>query len=1016
MAVQRSAKSGSTRARTRQVKGVPEANTISGRAEPDEGGVVDDMPADPIDTALGHSTPLLPVLVMRWPDSDLPYLAPNVSLAFCGAALRANDAGDVSATDVIAAALALPLIRSGAWTTGVHQRLADLGGAPQTYFDPASLKQWRDSPKARSVKRFANRILGWDAVALLAEASKLRRETNTSHPQIGLRHICVAALFVREGHEALEKLGLLGQGLGAVADLLGQQVFSKTRRYGDKLKAWEEVFARARSQRLLIAPRPRSGFDADTVGDESDEIEDEGRAPPPDPLGSRADARALADLVLLESARPPLAIGLFGSWGSGKSTLMYRMRKEVRRQIREEQAGTTPPNPDPDTRRVANVAQLEFNAWSFADSKNLWASLTAEIFEQLKAGGSDKLRGTRGTALVSEVAEKLAMHEEQAAAAPSPEGIQKQLDRLETKARNKNIEAEATQLHAVPIAKLVTGNSDAFENRLKKALPGDKDGIAMDAHGTGIGRSWWLAKRMYPGWLLWAPIVAALAFAAGVAALIFLPGLDLVWGVVTTAAAPLLTTIVLVGKPILGALRMAARYDELVHLRKAKLAQEAAALQSEVEAKRTELLRAREDERKRAATVATLAETKGHPARLLQYLLSESADIQSIKAQVGLLATVRRCFETLNELIQQHQLLARAEAARAKGKPRKRRKKEEPPIERIILYIDDLDRCSAEQVVHVLEAVHLLLAFKCFVVIVAIDARWLRRSLVLKHEQFEKGSWDTEDDYGHPSPTDYLEKIFQIPFWVRPLAGSGAYGSYLDQLVGPAGATEEKTGEAEDEARQEHAGGGAARGFEPVPPPRPDVDERSRVERVKFSDAERKMLQELGPLAAKSPRAVKRLINIYRLIRASLSQEQEVAFLGGEPGDVPHYGYVLFALALDAGLEAESVADVRDAITRFSVATWLKLLDAPENFLGPALPPRALSVRDNQVLEALKAPLVAAGRLHGFIAALTALRNSGTGLVDWDEIDRAFAFTQRYSFRAPWSPRGFAAAPDRASR
>ena len=45
------------------------------------------------------------------------------------------------------------------------------------------------------------------------------------------------------------------------------------------------------------------------------------------------------------------------------------------------------------------------------------------------------------------------------------------------------------------------------------------------------------------------------------------------------------------------------------------------------------------------------------------------------------------------------------------------------PIERIVLYIDDLDRCPPERVVEVLQAVHLLLAFELFVVVVAVDAR-----------------------------------------------------------------------------------------------------------------------------------------------------------------------------------------------------------------------------------------------------------------------------------------------------
>jgi hypothetical protein len=52
-----------------------------------------------------------------------------------------------------------------------------------------------------------------------------------------------------------------------------------------------------------------------------------------------------------------------------------------------------------------------------------------------------------------------------------------------------------------------------------------------------------------------------------------------------------------------------------------------------------------------------------------------------------------------------------------------------PRIDRIILYIDDLDRCPPRRVVELLEAVHLLLAVDLFVVVVAVDPRWLLRSL-----------------------------------------------------------------------------------------------------------------------------------------------------------------------------------------------------------------------------------------------------------------------------------------------
>ena len=84
-----------------------------------------------------------------------------------------------------------------------------------------------------------------------------------------------------------------------------------------------------------------------------------------------------------------------------------------------------------------------------------------------------------------------------------------------------------------------------------------------------------------------------------------------------------------------------------------------------------------------------------------------------------------------------------------------------PPLERIVLYIDDLDRCPPRRVVEVLEAVHLMLALDLFVVVVAVDARWLVKSLEYHHRELFSGTGNGAD---LATPIDYLDKIFQIPF------------------------------------------------------------------------------------------------------------------------------------------------------------------------------------------------------------------------------------------------------------
>ncbi|MFL5255359.1 MAG: P-loop NTPase fold protein [Rhodopila sp.] len=123
-----------------------------------------------------------------------------------------------------------------------------------------------------------------------------------------------------------------------------------------------------------------------------------------DPLEIGLDVQALARVICLEQAAPPLSIGLFGPWGSGKSTFMERLEHEIEaiaasERTRRDRAG--PPSPD-QPNFIANVVQIRFNAWHFADA-NLWASLTAEFFDQLRAGGFARTGNVLHARLVARV-------------------------------------------------------------------------------------------------------------------------------------------------------------------------------------------------------------------------------------------------------------------------------------------------------------------------------------------------------------------------------------------------------------------------------------------------------------------------------------------------------------------------------------------------------------------------------------------------------------------------------------
>ncbi|MGH3973755.1 MAG: P-loop NTPase fold protein, partial [Pseudonocardiaceae bacterium] len=283
-----------------------------------------------------------------------------------------------------------------------------------------------------------------------------------------------------------------------------------------------------------------------------------------------------------------------------------------------------------------------------------------------------------------------------------------------------------------------------------------------------------------------------------------------------------------------------------------------------------------------------------------------------------------------------------------------------PPLQRIVLYVDDLDRCPPEKVIDVLRAVHLLLALPLFVVIVAVDPRWLRRALQQHHDLL----FQTSDKEWQTSPADYLDKIFQIPYALRPIGGRA--GGYIRSLLPeavqqmpmpvastlpPVAATTEAT-KAKELAT-------------PAVPGRPDVDpgafekkpdalwdkaerrtESSPVRRVddlrpeglRLSAPEREFLPRLGPLLA-TPRSAKRLVNLYRLLRIGIPEAELPAFVGGEDGGPYQAAAILLATVI--GLPADArvllttlpTANPREDIISFlqsSDEDWHRLTDLIE--------------------------------------------------------------------------------------
>ena len=245
-----------------------------------------------------------------------------------------------------------------------------------------------------------------------------------------------------------------------------------------------------------------------------------------------------------------------------------------------------------------------------------------------------------------------------------------------------------------------------------------------------------------------------------------------------------------------------------------------------------------------------------------------------------------------------------------------------PVVDRIVLYIDDLDRCPPRRVVEVLEAVHLILALPLFVVVVAVDPRWLLQSLRLHYAELlsevradarerlaaaraasRNGPADAPAAPGagpdgvdtaeiwESTPLHYLEKIFQIPFALRPVSEAGV-ASLVSELLpiettavtsatsAPTDDTEApeqaavSTGEAAPELGAPAEVSGAVR-----PTIRPSLSPRS----LALTGDERDFAARAAGVLD-TPRAVKKFTNLYRLVRAGLDADSGEldAFLDAE--------------------------------------------------------------------------------------------------------------------------------------
>jgi hypothetical protein len=622
----------------------------------------------------------------------------------------------------------------------------------------------------------------------------------------------------------------------------------------ERARVLMQVLAARHSLGLTSEPPSLAGFRSD----QPSEV---------DYIGFEPDVDALCSVLIAHQVKPPISVGLFGEWGTGKSTFMRLMRDRIRA-LQGDWSGRD------DSPFCKGVKQITFNAWSYSDA-NLWASLVTTIFDGLAGSdpevqGDAPLRDPERAAIVASLQTAQATIAEKQAQLDEANSRQGELQaRLEAIKRN---EAEAgARLGAIRPAELIL---KARESKKIIAL-GDEVLKQTNNSGAPQGEAVRTARELQSTWgfvvhaarLLGSRRVAGLVAitivllaAVGVAESSGIP----IAGTLAAVAGWLGALAAVVHKPVAKIRRAAEAADDLLtglrEEEQATVRREEAAILRELSqfAGQRAQLEVELEEARSAAARADRAIADIQSGRRITQFVEERAASAEYRQYLGLIALIRRDFDELTRL------LLGAETA------------DKPPFDRVILYIDDLDRCRAPLVVQVLEAVHLLLALKLFVVVVGVDPRWLAQSLK-QHYLGQLGLRDGDDvdpeaESWATTPQNYLEKIFQIPFVLRPMGKQG-FQRMMGELfelrqvegTGVSGVSEPRQ---VVEPTQDDALATATERPRTGSPSPPTRSRERTLELLRIWPKELEYLEGLGGLVP-TPRAATRLANTYRLIRVN---------------------------------------------------------------------------------------------------------------------------------------------------
>lgn len=651
-----------------------------------------------------------------------------------------------------------------------------------------------------------------------------------------------------------------------------------------------------------------------------------------DLLGFDKDIRAFATLIALRKLNPPIAISLFGNWGSGKSFFMHQLSKKVEllstnQSFQDSLEEESNPNNDEKT-FCEGIAQITFNAWAYLDA-NLWAGLVTAIFQKLDEYINDYSQSSRFTEeLRFEISEELSLYKEH---------------KRELNAKKKKYEGEFTVLtdELFQKKKALRDTQDELKDKsLEVILTNVRETVKFPEVDIRLLEEWGVNKEdienlsplnlleqlktlksFSKNLLKFSKKQFILLFVVLVLAMTvyvlpdhiletfhkkILEFIGFIFAPVSTFIYKLKNTLNKYSPIVKRVIKKNEELTRKIEEAKAKYEQEVLALKLSLSEKEKEIESIKKE--------IELIDVKIHEINFdiehnlshesLRKFITERSISHEYEKHLGIISIIRKDLETLSNLFLQNNVetqitdKAKQRHIEKEKKYAKINEKLFPKLERIILYIDDLDRCPDDKVLEVLQAVHLLMAFPLFVVVVGVDKRCVENALRYKNLlQYSNvtglnSSTELKESFNIEviEPKEYLEKIFQIPFKLREPSDS-AIENLVDNLL---------TGQVQLEEEM-FANGDLSIDFLNQEVPKQDfIDWQKNLDKsfedselkneinieqelgltdnssntqvlptnLKFSSKEFRYLKNIARIVSNNPRTIKRYINIYRIIRA----------------------------------------------------------------------------------------------------------------------------------------------------